>query len=148
MPTLDSGSRGATTTFVHRGVGDVLLTFESEILTTISETGKGKYEIVYPSLSVEVEMPVAVVEKVADKRGTRRLATAYLDYLWSEPAQELMVKHYVRPRNELVSRKAEGVFGKVRLVSVDEKFGGWAKAHQDHFREGASFDQVFAARRK
>lgn len=147
VPVLDTGGRGATTTFVQRGIGDVLLTFEAEILTSIQELGN-KYEIVYPSLSVEAEMPVAVVERVSDRKGTRKLAIEYLNYLWSEPAQDLIVKHGYRPRLETAARKAEGKFGKLRLFTVEEKFGGWAKAQKEHFADGASFDQIYAARRK
>jgi sulfate/thiosulfate-binding protein len=148
VPVLDTGGRGATTTFVQRGIGDVLLTFEAEILTTLQETGKGKFEIVYPAVSVEAEMPVAVVERVVDRKGTRNLATEYLKYLWSEPAQELVMKHGYRPRLEAAQKKAQDKFGKLRLVTVEEKFGGWAKAQKDHFADGGSFDQIYAARNK
>jgi sulfate/thiosulfate-binding protein len=148
VPVLDTGGRGATTTFVQRGIGDVLLTFEAEILTSIGELGTNKYEIVYPSVSVEAEMPVAVIERVSDRKGTRKLATEYLNYLWSEPAQELFVKHGYRPRSEAAAKKAEGRFGKLRLVTVEEKFGGWAKAQKEHFADGGTFDQIYAARRR
>jgi sulfate transport system substrate-binding protein len=147
VPILDSGGRGATTTFVQRGIGDVLLTFEAEILTTIQESGAGKFEIVYPSSSVEAEMPIALVERVVDRHGTRQLATDYLNFLYSEPAQELIVKHFYRPRLESVASKHGDKFGKLKLIKVEEFFGGWSKAQKTHFSEGGTFDQIYAARR-
>ncbi|MGV3772023.1 MAG: sulfate ABC transporter substrate-binding protein [Verrucomicrobiales bacterium] len=147
VPVLDTGGRGATTTFVQRGIGDVLLTFEAEIITTIKEAGEGKYEVVTPSQSIEAEMPVAVIERVVDRRGTREAATAYLNYLYSEPAQELFAKHGYRPRSEAVAKKHENTFGKLKLVKVEEAFGGWSAAQKKHFAEGGTFDQIYAARR-
>ena len=148
VPVLDTGGRGATTTFVQRGIGDALLTFEAEILTTIQEAGADKFEIVYPSQSVEAEMPIAIIERVVDRHGTRQLATDYLKFLYAEPAQELMVKHFYRPRLESVVTKYADKFGKLKLVKVDEAFGGWAQAQKAHFGEGGTFDQIFAARKK
>jgi len=148
VPVLDTGGRGATTTFVQRGIGDVLLTFEAEILTSIQEAGADKFEIVYPSQSVEAEMPIAVVERVVDRHGTRQLATDYLNFLYSEPAQELIVKHFYRPRLESVASKHADKFGKLKLVKVEEAFGGWSQAQKTHFSEGGTFDQIYAARNK
>lgn len=148
VPVLDTGGRGATTTFIQRGIGDALLTFESEILTSIQEAGADKFEIVYPSLSVEAEMPVAVVERVTDRHGTRELATEYLNFLYSEPAQELIVKHFYRPRQDSVAKKHAEKFGKIKLVKVEEAFGGWSKAQKAHFSEGGTFDQIYASRNK
>jgi sulfate transport system substrate-binding protein len=148
VPVLDTGGRGATTTFVQRGIGDALLTFEAEILTTIREAGPDQFEIVYPSQSVEAEMPIALVERSVDRRGTRQLATEYLNFLYGEPAQELIVKHFYRPRLENVASRHADKFGKLKLVKVDEAFGGWAKAQKTHFGDGGTFDQIFAARNK
>jgi sulfate transport system substrate-binding protein len=148
VPVLDTGGRGATTTFVQRGIGDALLTFEAEILTTIQEAGPGKFEIIYPSQSVEADMPVAIVERVVDRHGTRELATDYLNFLYSAPAQELLVKQFYRPRLESVASRNADKFGKLKLIKVDEAFGGWAQAQKTHFSDGGSFDQIFAARRK
>jgi sulfate/thiosulfate-binding protein len=147
VPVLDTGGRGATTTFVQRGIGDALLTFEAEILTTIQEAGADKYEIVYPSLSVVAEMPVALVERVVDRHGTRELATEYLSFLYSEPAQELIVKHSYRPRLGSVAARHADKFGKLKLVKVEEVFGSWAQAQKTHFSEGGTFDQIYAARK-
>jgi sulfate/thiosulfate transport system substrate-binding protein len=148
VPVLDTGGRGATTTFVQRGIGDALLTFEAEILTSIQEAGSDKFEIVYPSQSVEAEMPIALVERVVDRHGTRELATDYLNFLYSEPAQELIVKHFYRPRLESVASKHADKFGKLKLVKVEEAFGGWSQAQKTHFSEGGTFDQIYAARNK
>ena len=148
VPVLDTGGRGATTTFVQRGIGDALLTFEAEILTTIREAGADKFEIVYPSHSVEAEMPIAIIERVVDRHGTRQLAMEYLNFLYGEPAQELIVKHFYRPRLESVASKHADKFGKLKLVKVDEAFGGWAQAQKTHFGDGGTFDQIFAARKK
>jgi sulfate transport system substrate-binding protein len=148
VPVLDTGGRGATTTFVQRGIGDALLTFEAEILTTIREAGADKFEIVYPSQSVEAEMPVAIIERVVDRHGTRQLATEYLNFLYAEPAQELIVKHFYRPRLESVASKHADKFGRLKLAKVDEAFGGWEQAQKTHFGDGGTFDQIFAARKK
>lgn len=142
VPVLDTGGRGATTTFVQREIGDVLLTFESEVLQTAQE-GQGKYEAVYPSMSIEAEHPVAVVEKVVNRRGTRKLAEAYLNHLFSDGAQEVIAKHNYRPTSEAVGRKHADKFKSIRLVKIDDAFGGWAKAQKTHFADGGTFDQIY-----
>jgi sulfate/thiosulfate-binding protein len=142
VPVLDTGGRGATTTFVQREIGDVLLTFESEVLQTARE-GQGKFEAVYPSMSIEAEHPVTVVDKVVNRRGTRKLAEAYLDHLFSDEAQEVIAKHNYRPTSEAVARKHADKFKSIRLVKIDDVFGGWAKAQKTHFADGGTFDQIY-----
>ena len=144
VPVLDSGARGSTTTFVERGIGDVLLAWENEAFLALRELGPDKFEIVAPSLSILAEPTVAVVDKVADKRKTRAIATAYLEYLYSEQGQEIAAKNYYRPTLESVARKYEQQFPKVNLITVDEVFGGWRKAQKTHFADGGSFDQIYA----
>ena len=147
VPVLDTGGRGATTTFVQRGIGDVLLTFENEVQLIRKELGGGDFEVVYPSVSILVEAPVAVVDRYAGKHGTRATAQAYLEYLYSDEGQELAAKHYYRPRNEkILARYAAQRFPKIALFSVDEVFGSWAKAQKTHFDEGGTFDQIYATR--
>ena len=144
VPVLDTGGRGATTTFVQRGIGDALLTFENEVQLIKNELGGSDFEVVYPSVSVLVEAPVAVVDKYADKHGTRATAQAYLEYLYSDEGQELAAKHYYRPRNEKVFAKyAAERFPNIALFSVDDAFGGWAKAQKTHFDDGGTFDQIY-----
>ncbi|MDR2220147.1 MAG: sulfate ABC transporter substrate-binding protein [Methylobacillus sp.] len=144
VPVLDTGGRGATTTFVQRGIGDALLTFENEVQLIKNELGGSDFEVVYPSVSVLVEAPVAVVDKYADKHGTRATAQAYLEYLYSDEGQELAAKHYYRPRNEKVFAKyAAERFPDIALFSVDEVFGGWDKAQKIHFDNGGTFDQIY-----
>ncbi len=143
VPVLDSGARGATTTFVERGIGDVLITWENEALLAIKELGPGKVEIVTPSLSVLAEPPVAVVDKVVDRRGTRKVAEAYLNFLYSEQGQEIAAQNYYRPTNEKVAKKFEGQFPKLKLLTIDEVAGGWAKAQKMHFADGGIFDQIY-----
>lgn len=144
VPVLDTGGRGATTTFVQRGIGDALLTFENEVQLIKNELGGSDFEVVYPSVSVLVEAPVAVVDKYADKHGTRATAQAYLEYLYSDEGQELAAKHYYRPRNEKVFAKyASERFPNIALFSVDDAFGGWAKAQKTHFDDGGTFDQIY-----
>jgi len=143
VPVLDSGARGATTTFVQRGIGDVLLAWENEAFLSIKELGPDKVEIVVPSLSILAEPPVTVVDKVADKRGTRALAEEYLRYLYAPEGQELAAKHYYRPRLEAVAKKYAAAFPKVSLVTIDEVFGGWQKAQKTHFADGGVFDQIY-----
>ena len=144
-PVLDSGGRGATTTFVQRGIGDVLLTFEAEALLTVRESGGGKYAVVTPAQSIEAEMPVAVVTKFARRHGTEQLAQAYLQFLYSEEAQEIIARNFYRPRLETVFAKHADQFGRLKLVSVDETFGGWAKAQRVHFGDGGYYDQIWNA---
>lgn len=144
VPVLDSGARDATTTFVQRGIGDVLIAWENEAYLSINEFGKDKFEIVTPSISVLAEPPVAVVDKVVDKKGSREVAQAYLDYLYSEEGQEIAAKNYYRPRLESVAKKYENQFSKVNLFTIDdEPFGGWAKTQKTHFSDGGVFDQIY-----
>lgn len=144
VPVLDSGARDATTTFVQRGIGDVLLAWENEAFLSIKEFGDDKFEIVVPSVSVLAEPPVAVVDKVVDKKGTREVAQAYLEYLYSEEGQTIAAKNYYRPRLEAVAQKFESQFPKVNLFTVDdEPFGGWQKTQKTHFADGGVFDQIY-----
>ncbi|GAA4331709.1 sulfate ABC transporter substrate-binding protein [Pigmentiphaga soli] len=143
VPVLDSGARGATTTFVERGVGDVLLAWENEALLALKELGPDKFEIVSPSLSILAEPPVAVVDKVVDKKGTRATAEAYLKFLYTPEAQEIIAKDYYRPRDQKVAAKYAAQFPKLNLVTIDDTFGGWQKAQKEHFSDGGTFDQVY-----
>jgi sulfate transport system substrate-binding protein len=147
VPVLDGGGRGATTTFTQRGIGDVLLTFENEVELIQKELGEDKFEVVYPSVSVLAETPVTLVDKVVDKRGTRKVAQAYLEYLYSEAGQELIARHNFRPRLDKVAEKYRAKFPKLQLFTVQEVFGGWKQAQRTHFDDGAVFDQVFVAAR-
>ena len=144
--TLDSGARGSTTSFVERGQGDVLLAWENEAYLALAEFGKEKFEIVTPSLSILAEPPVSVVDKVVDKRGTRKVADAYLNFLYSPEGQDLAGKHYYRPRDKAAQTKYAKQFGKVNLFTIDELFGGWLKAQKTHFADGGVFDQIYAKR--
>lgn len=143
VPVLDSGARGATTTFVQHGIGDVFISWENEAFLAIEQLGKGELEIVAPSMSILAEPPVAVVERVARKHGTVEVARAYLEYLYSEAGQEIVAKHFYRPRLESVAAKYVDRFPKLRLVTVDEAFGGWAKAQKTHFDDGGTFDAIY-----
>jgi sulfate/thiosulfate-binding protein len=143
VPVLDSGARGSTTTFVERGIGDVLLAWENEALLSLKELGPAKLDIVAPSLSILAEPPVAVVDKVVDKRGTRDVAQAYLQYLYSPEGQDLAGQNYYRPIDPAAAQKYARQFPKVTLFTIDEVFGGWAKAQKTHFADGGTFDQVF-----
>lgn len=144
VPVLDSGARDATTTFVQRGIGDVLLAWENEAFLSINEFGKDKFEIVVPSLSILAEPPVAVVDKVVDKKGTREVAQAYLEYLYSEEGQNIAAKNYYRPRLESVAKQYESQFPSINLITIDDPlFGGWQKAQKTHFSDGGLFDQVY-----
>ena len=142
VPVLDSGARGATTTFVQRGVGDVLIAWENEAYLALKEFGADKFELITPSLSILAEPPVAVVDKVAKKNGTEALAKAYLEFLYTEEGQEIAARHFYRPRNEKVAAKFAAKFPKVKLITIDEHFGGWAKAQKTHFGEGGIFDEI------
>jgi sulfate/thiosulfate-binding protein len=141
VPVLDSGARGSTTTFVQRGIGDVLLAWENEAFLSLKEFGDG-YAIVLPSLSILAEPPVTVVDKVVDRRGTRAVAEAYLNYLYTEAGQELAAAHFYRPRLESVAAKYAGRFPKINLITIDE-FGGWQKAQGTHFNDGGLFDKIY-----
>lgn len=142
-PTLDSGARGAMTTFAQRGIGDALLAWENEALLAIKEYGADKFEIVYPSLTILAEPPVAVVERVAKRNKREAIAKAYLEHLYSEEGQELAARHFYRPRNEAIAAKHAATFPKIKTVTVDEHFGGWAAAQHKHFDSGGAFDQIF-----
>jgi sulfate/thiosulfate transport system substrate-binding protein len=143
VKVLDSGARGSTTTFVERGIGDVLVAWENEAYLAIKELGPDKFEIVTPSVSIVAEPPVSVVDKVVDKRGTRKLATAYLEYLYAAEGQEIAGKHYYRPRDAKVAAKYAKQFAPVKLFTVDEVFGGWQSAQKVHFADGGVFDQIY-----
>jgi len=143
VPVLDSGARGSTITFVEREIGDVLLTWENEAFLAIKEMGKDDFEIAIPSISILAEPPVALVDKIADKHGTRAVAQAYLDYLYSAEGQELAAKHYYRPRDPAVVERYRDRFPQLKLFTIDEQFGGWAKAQATHFKDGGTFDQIY-----
>ncbi len=143
VPVLDTGARGSTTTFVERGIGDVLLAWENEAFLAQKELGVGKFEIVVPSLSILAEPPVTVVDKFAKKRGNEAVAKAYLEYLYSEEGQEIAAKNYYRPTLESVAKKYESQFPKSNLVTIDQEFGGWQKAQKTHFSDGGTFDQIY-----
>jgi sulfate transport system substrate-binding protein len=143
VPVLDAGARGATTTFVERGIGDVLLAWENEAILAVKELGPDKFEIVVPSTTILAEPPVAVVDKVVDRRGTRAVAQAYLEFLYTEAGQEVAAKHFYRPRSEKVAARFAAQFPPVKLFTVDEVFGGWAKAQAIHFADGGVFDQIY-----
>ncbi|MBL8466428.1 MAG: sulfate ABC transporter substrate-binding protein [Methyloversatilis discipulorum] len=142
VKVLDSGARGSTTTFVERGIGDVLIAWENEAYLAVKELGPDKFEIVTPSLSILAEPPVSVVDKVVDKRGTRAVATAYLEYLYSPEGQEIAAKNYYRPIDPKVAAKYARTFAPVKLFTIDDEFGGWTKAQKTHFADGGVFDQI------
>lgn len=148
VPVLDSGARGSTTTFVERGQGDVLLAWENEALLVTNKLNRGKFEIVNPSVSILAEPPVAVVDKVVDKRGTRAAAEAYLKFLYTPEAQEIIARNYYRPRNQQVAAKYKTQFRRLSLLTVDRNFGGWTRAQALHFNDGGLFDQVFEAAKR
>ncbi len=146
VPILDTGGRGATSTFAQRGIGDVLLTFENEVSLITKELGDGQFEVVYPPVSILAENPVAVVDKVVDKRKTRALAQAYLEYLYSEEGQEIAARHHLRPRLESVAARHATEFPALELFTVEQVFGGWKRAQQVHFDDGGVFDQIYAVK--
>ena len=148
VKVLDSGARGATTTFTERGIGDVLLAWENEAYLAVKELGPDKFDIVTPSLSILAEPPVSVVDKVVDKKGSRKVAEAYLQYLYSPEGQEIAARHYYRPRDAKVAEKYASQFAKVNLVTIDDVFGGWEKAQKTHFADGGTFDQIYEPGRK
>ena len=145
-PLFASGGRDATTTFMQRRIGDVLVSFESEAELIAKEFGKGEFDVVNPSLSILTEFPVAVVNKVVDKKGTRKQAQAYLDYLWSKEGQEVAAQNYLRPRDPELLKKYAAQFPVIKTFTVDEVFGGWAKASATHFKDGGSFDQLYQSK--
>lgn len=146
VPVFDGGGRAATTTFAQRNIGDALCTFESEVNLIKAEFGDN-FEVVYPKSTILAENPVAVIDKVVDKKGTRKQAEAYLKFLWSDEAQEISAKHQLRPRSAAMLAKYGKDFPKVTTFTVDELFGGWSKAQKDHFDDGAIFDQILAAKK-
>ena len=148
VPVLDSGARGATTTFVERGIGDVLLAWENEALLAIKELGPDKVQIVAPSVSILAQPPVSVVDKVADKRGTRKVAEAYLQYLYSDEGQEIAAKNYYRPTSPKIAAKYAAQYPKVKLFTIEEVAGGWTSAQKAHFADGGVFDQVYQPGKK
>jgi sulfate transport system substrate-binding protein len=146
VPVLDSGARGSTVTFAERGIGDVLLAWENEAHLAFKEFGADKFDIVYPPTSILAEPPVSVVDKVVDKRGTRAVATAYLEYLYSPEGQEIAARHFYRPIDPAIAAKYAAKFPKISLFTIDEVFGGWAKAQKTHFADGGVFDQIYTAK--
>ena len=143
VAVLDTGARGATTTFVERGIGDVLVAWENEAYLAVKELGPDQFEIIVPSLSILAEPPVAVVSKVAERHGALKLAQAYIDYLYSKEGQEIAGRNFYRPRDRQVAAKFAGTFKDTQFVTIDEEFGGWKKAQAAHFADGASFDQIY-----
>jgi sulfate transport system substrate-binding protein len=142
VKVLDSGARGSTTTFSERGIGDILIAWENEAYLAVKELGPDKFEIVTPSISILAEPPVAVVDKVVDKKGTRKVATAYLEQLYTPAGQEIAAQNYYRPRDPKVAAKYANQFAKVKLVTIDHVFGGWQKAQKTHFNDGGVFDEI------
>ncbi len=143
VPVLDTGARGATTTFVQHGIGDVLIAWENEAILALKETGGDQFEIVVPSISILAEPPVAVVDKFVRRHHTEDIAKAYLDYLYSPEGQEIIARNHYRPRSEAVAQKYAADFPKLTLFTVDELFGGWQKAQPAHFGDGGTFDQIY-----
>jgi sulfate transport system substrate-binding protein len=148
VPVLDTGGRGATTTFTQRGIGDVLVTFENEVALIDGGAGGGQFDVVYPSESILAEPPVALVDKVVERKKTRKQAQAYLDFLWSPQAQDIIARHHLRPRNADVMQAHASEFRPIKTFTVDEVFGGWQKAQQAHFADGGSFDEIIVAAKK
>ncbi len=143
VPVLDTGARGSTVTFVERGIGDVLLAWENEAFLALKEFGIDKFEIVAPSESILAEPPVAIVDKVVDQKGTRKQAEAYLNFLYSPEAQEIVARNAYRPRDAAVEAKYKDAFPQIPLFTIDQEFGGWTKAQETHFADGGIFDQIF-----
>lgn len=139
---LDTGARGSTTTFVERGIGDALIAWENEAFLAVNELGKDKFEIVAPSISILAEPPVTIVDKIAKKHGTEKISKAYLEYLYTEEGQEIIARHYYRPRSEAVAQKYADRFPKIPLVTIDD-FGGWDKVQNEHFADAGIFDQIY-----
>lgn len=143
VPVLDSGARGATVTFAERGIGDVLLAWENEAYLSLKEFGADKFDVIYPPISILAEPPVAVIDKVADKRGTRKVAQAYLDYLYTPEGQEIAARNYYRPTDPKIAAKYAKNFPTIKMFTIDDTFGGWTKAQATHFADGGSFDQIY-----
>ena len=143
VPVLDSGARGATTTFVQRGIGDVFISWENEAFLAVKEFGADKFEIVVPSISILAQPSVSVVDKVVKRKGTEEVAKAYLEYLYSDEAQDIIGKNYYRPTSDAAKAKYASVFPKVELFTIDQAFGGWTKAAATHFADGGTFDQIY-----
>jgi len=143
VPVLDSGARGSTTTFVQRGIGDVLVAWENEALLAREKLGPDKFELVVPSVTILAEPPVAIVDKVVDKRGTRKVAQAYLEFLYSPEGQEIAARHYYRPRLDATGQKHAATFPQVETFTIDQIFGGWSRAQKTHFADGGVFDQIY-----
>jgi sulfate transport system substrate-binding protein len=143
VPVLDSGARGSTTTFVERGIGDVFISWENEAFLAIKELGPGKFEIVAPSISILAEPPVAVIDKVVDKKGTRDIAEAYLQYLYSDRGQEIAARNFYRPANLKIAAKYADQLPAIKLFTINDAFGGWKNAHKLHFADGGTFDQIY-----
>ncbi len=148
VPVLDSGARGATTTFAERGQGDVLIAWENEAILANRELGRGKFEVVVPSVSILAEPPVALVDRNVDKHGTRKVAEAYLKFLYSPTAQFIIGSNYFRPRNPAVAARFKGQFATLPMLTIDGNFGGWTRARKLHFDDGGTFDQIFAAAKR
>lgn len=146
VPVFDGGGRGATTTFTQRGIGDVLVTFENEAVLIDSEVGGDQFDVVYPSVSIDASAPVAIVNKVVDKKGTRKQATAYLNFLFSPEGQEIIAKHYFRPRDPAVAKKYASRFPAIKTFTVEEKFGSWEAVQKTHFADGGIYDQIAVKR--
>jgi sulfate transport system substrate-binding protein len=143
VPVLDSGARGATVTFVERGIGDALLAWENEALLAKQNLGPDKVDIVLPSISILAEPPVTVVDKVVDRRGTRKVAEAYLKFLYTPEGQDIVARNFYRPRDPQIAAKYAGQFPSLKLVTIDDTFGGWSKAQATHFKDGGTFDQIY-----
>jgi len=146
VPVLDSGARGSTVTFSERGIGDVLITWENEAYLALKEFGADKLQIIAPSLSILAEPPVAVVDRTVDKRGSRKVAEAYLTYLYGDEAQDIIGKNFYRPTSEIAAKKYAVQFAKLNLFKIDEVFGGWTRAQKEHFSDGGIFDQIYQSK--
>jgi sulfate transport system substrate-binding protein len=147
VKVLGTGARDSTTSFIQNGLGDVLVNWENEALLAMNSPGRANYQIIYPSLSILAEPPVSVVDKVVDQRGTRAIAEAYLNFLWTPAGQEIAANHFFRPRLAEVARRHEQTFPKIQTFTIQEVFGGWARAQKIHFDEGGVFDQISQSRR-
>ena len=146
VPVLDSGARGSTTTFVERGIGDVLIAWENEAYLAVNQLGQGKFDIVIPSITILAEPPVAVVERDADRHGTRKVSEEYLKYLYSDEGQEIIARNYYRPRNEQIAQKYADKFKPVNLFTLKDVFGSWKEAQKKHFADGGTFDQIYTVK--